>query len=174
VLIPERLSNFRCYAGKTSLEQFGLSDIELPKFESLTENIAGAGIAGEYESVVLGHFKSMVVKLKWLAVNAAGVLLLQPVVQDFDFRGSVQMQDTSLRALVTKPVRVTCSGQVKGMSLGKFEPGKRMDNDVDIEVGAISVFVDDIALVELDKFNMIFKVNGFDYLRSVRQDLGGI
>ena len=29
-------------------------------------------------------------------------------------------------------------------------------------------------VVELDKFNMVFRVNGTDFLAKVRQDLGGV
>lgn len=172
--IPERLSNFRVYSGTASLEEVGLSDVELPSFDALTENISGVGIAGELESVVLGHFKSMTVKLKWLALTATALRLLKPINQSLDIRGSIQVQDPALGALGTLPLRVTCRGQIKKLGLGKFEPGKRMDSDTELEVQAISIFHAGVAVIELDKLNMIFKVDGVDYLRSVRQDMGGI
>jgi P2 family phage contractile tail tube protein len=172
--IPERLINFRVYSGTDSLEQIGLADVELPRFESLTESIAGAGIAGDLESVVLGHFKTMVVKLKWLAPTAKAIQLLTPIKQSLDLRGSIQVQDAALGLLTSVPLRVACSGQIKSLGLGKFEPGKRMDSDTELEVAYISVSLDGVPLIELDKLNMVFKVNGFDYLRSVRQDMGGV
>lgn len=171
--IPERLINFKVY-DSNSKELIGLSDVELPKFDAMTESIAGVGIAGELESVVLGHFKSMQVVLKLLTPTDQAIKLLAPVVQAFDLRGSIQLQDPSAGALLTKPLRVSLRGQVKTFGLGKFEPGKKMESDVTVECQAISVFYDGVSLIELDKLNMIFKVNGFDYLRSARQDMGGV
>lgn len=170
--IPERLVNFRCYNGAAEL--LGMTDVELPAFDGLTENIAGAGIAGEYESPVLGHFKSQMVKLKWRTVTKAGLALLTPVRQVFDIRGSVQLQDPMLGTLVTQGWRVECTGQVKHVGLGKFEPGKVMGAETDMECAVIRIALNGEPLVELDKFNMIFKVNGIDYLRQVRTDLGGV
>ena len=69
-------------------------------------------------------------------------------------------------------LRVAVRGQVKSKGLGKLEPGKPLDAESDIEVAAISIYIDSAPLVELDKLNSIFRVNGFDYLRQVRVDLG--
>jgi P2 family phage contractile tail tube protein len=174
IQIPERLINFRVYAGPTSLDQVGMTDVELPNFDLMTESISGAGIAGEYDSVVLGHFKSMAVKLKWASVTALATQLLIPVQQTLDIRGSVQLQDPALGSLVTQALRIECRGQLKNLGLGKFEPGKRMDAVTEIECAVLRVFLDGVSLVEVDKFNMSFKVNGFDYLQQVRVDMGGI
>lgn len=171
--VPERLVNYRVY-DSDSKELLGLSDVELPKFESLTETINGAGIAGDFESVVLGHFKSQALKLKWLVPTSEAVVLLTPVMHALDLRGSVQNQDPSSGALGTTPFRVAVRGMVKGLSLGKFEPGKRMDADIDVEIASISVFHEGVELIQFDKFNFVYKVLGVDYLRSVRLDMGGV
>lgn len=172
--IPEKLVNFRAYGGVGSLEVLGLTDIELPKFEAITDTIAGAGIAGEYDSPVIGHFKSMTVKLKWRTFTRFAVALLAPVQQTFDFRASVQVQDPMLGALDTDAWRVEVRGQPKGMEPGKLEPGKPTDATCEIEVAKIILSNAGVPIVELDKFNMIYKVNGFDYLRKIRVDLGGV
>lgn len=172
--VPERLVNYRVYSGAGSLELLGTSDVELPKFDAMTESIAGAGIAGEIDSVVLGHFKSMTLKLKFLVPTKQAILLAAPQVQSIDIRGSTQQQDPMLGALATSPFRVTARGMVKQFDLGKFEPGKRMDSAIEIEIIAISVFQDGVELVALDKLNLSFKVLGVDYLQSVRVDMGGV
>jgi hypothetical protein len=172
--IPERLVNFRCY-GSDASEFLGMTDVELPSFEVMTESISGAGIAGEYASPVLGHFSSQVVKLKWRAITAKALGLLAPVRQTLDIRGSIQLQDPMLGSLITQAMRVECTGQVKHQNLGKFEPGKVMGAEVDLECAVIRVSLDGLPpIVEIDKFNMIFKVNGFDYLRQARTDMGGV
>jgi P2 family phage contractile tail tube protein len=173
VQIPERLIDFRCY-GADATEFLGMTDVELPAFEAMTETISGGGIAGEVESVVLGHFKSMSVKLKFRTPTEKAVALLAPVRQVIDIRGSIQMQDTQGGPLVTKSLRVECSGQVKHKAFGKLEPGKPMASEVDLEIATIRISVGGVLLVELDKFNSIFRVNNVDYLKQVRTDLGGL
>lgn len=171
--IPERLVNFRAYAdGGTQF--LGMTDVELPPFEVMTETISGAGIAGEYASPVLGHFSSQVVKLKWRSVTKEALLLLQPVYHALDIRGSMQMQDPALGQLLTKPIRFECRGATKHYSPGKFESGKAMGSELDLECVSIRLSFDGQLLVEIDKLNMIYRVNGTDFLQKARIDMGGV
>lgn len=61
--VPEKLINFRVY--NESEDLLGLADVTLPSFESMTETIKGAGLAGEIDSPVLGHYGSMEVEFNW-------------------------------------------------------------------------------------------------------------
>lgn len=172
--IPERLVNFRCFGGAGATELIGMTDVELPKFEAMTEKISGAGIAGEYDSPVLGHFGSMTVKLKWRAVNENQLSLLAPVLQVLDLRGSIQIQDPGLGQLLTQALRVEVRGQLKSGGLGKFEPGKPMETETEIEVATIRISLEGVPKIELDKFSSRFVVDGVDYLQKVRIDTGGV
>jgi P2 family phage contractile tail tube protein len=114
------------------------------------------------------------VKLKFRIATKAALRLLAPVKQVFDIRGSAQLQESISGNLISQGWRVECSGQPKHVGLGKFEPGKVQGVEVDIEVATIRISLDGEPLVELDKFNMIFRVDGVDYLAKVRADLGGV
>lgn len=171
--IPEKLVNFRCYLNGAD-EQIGLTDVELPSFEAMKETISGAGIAGEISSVVLGHFKEQMVKLKWRVVTAQSLSLLAPVIQTLDLRGSIQYQDPALGLLTTQAVRVSCTGQISLHTPGKLEAGKQMGAETDMDISAIRVSLDGVPVVVLDKLNFIFIVDGVDYLQKIRQDMGGV
>ncbi len=171
--IPESLTNFRCYGPDTS-EFFGVTDVELPDFDSLTEEISGAGIAGSYASPVPGHFGSQMVKVKFRQPTEKAVALLAPVFQAIQLYGSMKLQDPMLGSLVSKQVYVECRGQIKKFALGKMEAGKPMGAEIDMEISKILVKIAGVDMIELDKFNMIYKVLGVDYLRQVRNDLGGV
>lgn len=170
--IPERLVNFNAYNGAAQF--LGLADVELPAFEAMTETIAGAGIAGDYQSPVMGHFASQMVKLAWRTITQEGLALIAPVRHVLDIRGSVQVQDPMRGTLTTEAWRVECTGQTKRHTLGKLEPGKVMGAECDLEVAVIRISREGVPLIELDKFNMIFKVNNVDYLAKVRRDVGGV
>jgi len=170
--IPEKLVNFACYAGTGALEFLGMTDIDLPKLESMTDTIHGAGIAGEYDSPTIGHFKAMVVKLAWRTTTEAALGLLAPALHALDIRGSIQILDPMTGQLVTQALRLAVTGEVKGFEPGKLEPGKPMASTCEVEVAKLSIFLGGVPIIELDKFCGVFKVNGFDYLKSVRSDLG--
>lgn len=169
--IPERVVNFDCYDSSGTL-LLGMTDVELPKFESLSETISGAGLAGEIDSVVIGHFKSQQVKLKARTATQAALSLLVPNMQALALYGAMQLQDSAAGALVVQSLRIDVTGIPKMLDPGKFEPGKPMASEVEIEVYKIIVSIDDQPIVELDKTNYIFKVNGVDYLQQVRSALG--
>lgn len=171
--VPERLINFRVYNGAVG-EFIGVANVDLPPFEVMTESIAGAGIAGDYDSPVLGHFKSQVVKVSFLAPTKSQLDFFAPVRQVIDIRGSIQQQDPMLGTLTSQALRVECTGQVKSHTLGKMEPGKTMGSEFELECAVIRISLDGVPIIEIDKFNMIFKVNGVDYLAKARQDMGGV
>jgi uncharacterized protein len=174
VQIPERLVNFNVYGGPAANVFLGLATVDLPSFEVMKETISGAGIAGEYGSPVLGHFASQEVKLSFRTPTKSQMDMLAPTSQRFDIRGSIQLQDPMQGSVLTQPIAVECRGQVSSLVLGKLEPGKVMGAELTLECAVIRVKLNNVALVEIDKFNNVFKVNGFDFLASVRRDLGGV
>jgi P2 family phage contractile tail tube protein len=173
-LVPERLVNFRCYGGTGALEFLGMTDVELPKFDAMTEKIMGAGIAGEYDSPVLGHFGSQTAKLKWRTMTPAASGLLAPVQHALSIRGSIQIQDPMLGVLLTQAIVVEVRGQMKTFGPGKLEPGKPMETESEIECAVVRISIAGVPVVELDKFNFRYVVNGVDYLAGPRVDMGGV
>ena len=56
--------------------------------------------------------------------------------------------------------------------MGKFEPSELTDTEITFECDVISIKVNNIELFMHDKMNFINRVNGTDYLASVRTALG--
>ncbi|MGI6252135.1 MAG: phage major tail tube protein, partial [Aminivibrio sp.] len=87
-VVPEKNINFSVYLEGGDL--LGVAEVTLPPFEAMTETVKGAGIAGEFESVVLGHFGSMVVTLNWRNVTDSAIKLLAPRAHNLDLYGALQ------------------------------------------------------------------------------------
>lgn len=172
-LIPEKVINFRVYGGVAINEQLGLVDVELPKIEFMTETISGPGISGEIESTVLGHTKSLTVKLKWRVATRDGITLSAQLQHALQLRASIQDQDTASGVLATHSIVIDVRGKAKSNGLGKFEVGKAMDAETEIEAEYLKITLAGEKLVEIDKMNFKHEVDGFDYLATVRADLGG-
>lgn len=168
--IPEKLNNFSAFLnGNTWL---GVADVTLPNFESMTETLSGAGIAGEVDSPTLGHFSSMTTTINWRTVVQEALLLLGQKSHTIDFRGAQQTYNSSTGEYKMFGLRVSMKVMPKTGTLGSLTPASPTETSNEFEVTYIKIFIDGKEVLELDKFNFIFKVAGTDYLAPVRQLLG--
>jgi len=164
----EKLINFKIYNDATDL--LGIADAELPDLEWISETVSGAGIAGEVESPVMGHFKSMSLKLKWRSMTDYAAALARSKAHHLDCRGSIQKFDATAGEFKTVAVKCLVKGFPKKVGLGKFEMGKPQDNESELECIYLKLWIG--GKEKIDKYNYIAKVDGVDYLESVRSDLG--
>lgn len=169
-VIPAVLTDARVYKDGGGL--LGIGNVELPDFEALTESLTGLGIAGEVDAVVVGHFKAMTLKIKWNTTTKQALSLLEPVAHQLDIRGSVQSYDAGAGEYAHEGLKVVVKGQPKKAGLGKLEPAKKMEPESELEVVYIKVWQDGEELVELDKFNYVFRVMGKDATAKIRSNLG--
>ena len=168
--IPERLINFNVYSGNDVL--LGVAEVELPALEAMTDTISGAGIAGEYESPVLGHFGSMTATFSFRTLTDAGKTLLAQKSHEITIRGAQQVQNRATGAFDVQSVRVAMRATPKNLELGTFAVASTTDTSMEMEVTYIKIDVSGVTIVELDKLNTKFEVNGVDFLRGVRDALG--
>lgn len=166
--IPEKLISFRAYLEGDTL--IGVADVELPKLKAMTETVSGAGIAGEVESPVIGHYESMTATINFRTVNADVGTLATPKAHLLDFRGSQQVCDAGTYSTV--PVRVTMKAIPKQVDLGKFKVGAPTETGDEFEVIYLKLYVNGKERVEIDKYNSIARFDGVDVLEGVRADLG--
>lgn len=168
--VPERLINFRVFnEGKDLL---GVATVELPEIEAMSETVSGAGIAGEVESPILGHFGSMTTTFSWRTIEKAAMELAKQKWHAVDLRGSQQVHDAANGVYTTSAVRVSMRISPKTVSLGSFEPGATTDTEQEFEVSYIKLFIDGKCVLEIDKYNYVAKFGDEDMLAKVRKDLG--
>lgn len=168
--VPEKLINYRVYQDGADL--LGVADVTLPSLEAMTETIKGAGLAGEVDSPVLGHYGSMELQLNWRILYKPNALLAAPKGVMLDMRAANQVKDSESGAFVVQSTKVIARGVPKNTELGKFDVGTTSDTATTLEVDYLKVTVDGEDLIELDKYNYICKIGGVDYLSEVREALG--
>lgn len=168
--IPERLVGFRVYNDNNDL--LGIATVTLPTIEAMTDTVSGAGIAGEVESPVLGHYSSITISFNWRTIEKSAMSLASPGAHSVEVRGSQQIYDASEGTYSTKPVRMTLRIATKSTNLGSFETGSTTDTEQEFEVMYLKLYVDGKAAIEIDKFNYVAKFGDTDILSSVRGDLG--
>jgi hypothetical protein len=168
--VPEKLVNFRVY--RDGADMLGVADAELPSLEAMTDTVQGAGVAGEVDSPILGHYGSMTLTLNWRTVTGNTTILAQPQAHQLDLRGAMQVYDASNGAYKTVPLKVVCKAVPKNTGLGSLQAGSSQENSTEMEVNYIKVWVDGEEKIELDKYNFKCVIEGTDYLESVRDNLG--
>lgn len=170
MLIPEKLINFRVF--ENGADQLGLADVTLPTLEAITNTIKGAGLAGEIDSPVLGHIGSAKLELNWRTLDVPAAHFAAPKSFLFDIREANQVKDTGTGEYVIQGIKVVVRGAPTTAALGKGDMGTTSDTKTTIEVDYIKVTIDGKEVLEADKYNYIFKVEGKDYLKDVATALG--
>ena len=149
--IPERLINYRVYNEANAL--MGMATVDLPELQAMSDTVSGAGIAGEIDSPVLGHYQAMSSTFNWRTIERPALELAKQQAHQLE-------------------IRVVMRAIPKNFSLGSFEPGSTTDSSTEFEVVYLKIVVDDKEVVEIDKYNFIAKFGDTDMLESVRKDLG--
>lgn len=170
-IIPEKLNDYRVFVNALP-DLRGVADLQLPSLDAMTETVSGAGIAGEYESANLGHFQSMKLTLNWRMITDELLEFLKPETLQVDCRLANQEYDPTAGKHKFKPNRVVVKGNVTKNDLGKAEKGSPYDGSTEIEVIYMKLEREGKVLVELDKINYIYIVNGKDYMADIRKALG--
>ena len=168
--VPERLIGFRVYSESGDL--LGIATVDLPEIEAMSDTVSGAGIAGEVESPILGHFGSMTTTFTWRTIERKAMDLCKQTGHSVEVRGSQQLYNASTGEYSTASVRVSMRITPKTTSLGTFETGATTDTEQEFEVLYLKVYVNSLEVLEIDKYNYIAKFNGDDLLTRVRKDLG--
>ena len=123
------------------------------KINEYNAYLDGTKMIGVAASVTLPE-----VNMKTSTVSGVGVnLTLRASQQVYDKQGGYNF----------KGLRVVEIGRVKKFNPGKVEKGEAMEATVTLELTYLMIEVDGQQLLEVDKLNGIYKVNGTDMLAGV-------
>ncbi len=167
--VPEIINNYNVYNQGNKL--IGVSGtVTLPDFSPITEAINGAGILGEYEASIIGHYSSMEQVVPFRILDEDIFSLMDPRSPvDLTFRASEQMTDKATGGIEYRPIRIVERGRFKSFSGGTLDQGKQMGASVTFELLYILIEVDGKRMLEYDKLNAVFVVNEKDLLEDVRK-----
>ena len=168
--IDETVINFAVY--EDAVEYLGMSEVTLPEISNLTQEISGAGIAGNVESVITGHLAAMSLRLNFRTVTAAAIRLTEPRIHNIDLRVAQQGQNTRTNAIDITGMKYILRVEPKKFAPGKAAPASAADASGEYAVKYYAMYMDGVKKMEVDPLNFIYYINGKDYLASVRKVLG--
>jgi len=151
----------------------GISDeVTLPDFEALTETLSGAGILGEIDEPLLGHFKASEMEIPFRTLNEHMFRLASmSKALNLTLRASTQTIDTGNINTGAMPSRIVIKGKNKAITGGKLKQGEGTGSSIKVEITYILIEVNGAKKFELDKLNFVYKVNGVDLLKAIRKQV---
>lgn len=166
----ESVINFAVY--EDSVEYVGMAKATLPDLTSLTQTIQGAGIAGNVEAVILGHYDAMSLTLNFRTTTTQSIKLSEPRRHNIDLRVAQQIEDTVAGAVTVQKVKHILVVVPKKDAGGSLAPAATGDGSGEYAVRYWATYIDGVKYREIDPLNYIAYVNGTDYLADVRKALG--
>lgn len=170
MIIDQSTVNFAVY--EDGVEYYGMAKVGMPDISAITQTIAGAGIAGNVEAVVMGHYDTMTLTLNFRNTTPQSITLSEPRRHTIDLRVSQQVEDTAAVQVATRSVKHVMVVIPKAHKMGSVAEATPTDGSGEYAVRYWATYIDGTKVREIDPFNFICEVNGVDYLADVRTDLG--
>lgn len=168
-ILPEVLNHFNIY-NDAARKLIGVSgEIELPELEAITDTLEGSGVLGEIEDPVTGQFSSAKIKIPFAVLYEDYFSVLDTTnPPQLTLRASMQCMDPTTGATGYYPVKIVVRGKASTSNLGKVTKGKKMEAEVEMEILYIMIQINSKTVLELDKLNFKFVLNGKDMLAEIR------
>lgn len=142
-----------------------------PDIETMTDTIAGAGLMGEVDMPTPGQIGSMEGEITFNKTNEKFVKLFSPRAKTIEVRwvnDSIDSSNANVSMTANKEIMTIMP---KTASLGDIEGNATNEATLSFEVLYYQYFIDGKPILEIDKLNNIFKVDGVDYSAEIRNAL---
>lgn len=168
-VIPEVLNHFNVY-NDSAKKLIGISgELELPEMEAITDTLEGSGVLGEIEDPVTGQFSSMKMKIPFAVLYEDMFSIMNTTKPpQLTLRASMQCMDPSTGETGYYPVKIVVRGKASTSNMGKVVKGKKMEPEVELEILYIKIQINNKTVLELDKLNFKYILNGVDMLAKIR------
>ena len=168
--IDEAVINFQVFEGGTNY--FGMSEATLPEVNYLVQEISGAGISGNMESIILGHVEAMTLVLNFRTVTRDAIALLEPREHELELRVAQQHKLSERARSEVIGLKHVFVAKPKSFKPGSLAPMTPADASGEYAIYYWKMSIAGRRTLEIDIRNMIYFINGRDYLDEVRAVLG--
>ena len=166
----ESVINFAVY--EDSVEYVGMAGVTLPNLAAIVQTLSGAGIAGNVEVPVLGHYDVMSLTLNFRTTTEHSERLSEPRRHNIDLRMAQQIEDTVAGEVKVQSIKHVLVVVPKTDTGGTVAPAAPTNGSGEYSVRYWATYIDGAKVREIDPLNFICEVNGVDYLADVRKAIG--
>lgn len=164
--VPEKINEYNAYLDGERMVGV-VPDVDLPEIGMKASEVEGAGMLGVLDSPSIGQFESMEQEIKFNVLYSDAINMLNPLTAvNLTFRAAQQVYDKT-GGYVFKGLRIVEQGRVKKFKPGKLKRTEGMEATITMELTYILVEVDGTVMLEIDKLNQKYIVNGQDMLAGI-------
>lgn len=169
LIIPEVINNFNVYDESGGILVGVTAEMSMANLANKVATITGAGIGGSYDVPILGHSDQVDQEIPFRLLYKPVFEFANPMkVVGLNVRGAIQVTDKSTGVSDFAGFRYMVRGRTKSMEPGSLKPGEAMNAKVTLGCLYILYEIDGVKLIEIDKLNNIYCVNGVDLMQKVR------
>lgn len=150
----------------------GLTTVDLPDFNFLTDEVSGPGIMGNLAIPAIGHTESLEITLNWRTITDDAMKFLTPHAHDLKLCSSQHNYDSKKATTLSEPVKIEFRGLLKQSPLGKLEKSVETESKSTFELITLKITIDRGVWLDYDKLNYKFEINGFNYLKDFKKSVG--
>lgn len=168
IVFPEVINNFRVYNDANRV-MGTTAEINIAELQAMTATVSGAGILGEYNTSVVGMFKSMSQEIPFRMIDRDFFTMLNTGEQSkVVLRSSVQQRNRETGGTIsTSAMRFVFRGHPTAAKFGTVKIGELMNASITLELTYMLAEIDGTTMLELDKLNSVYKVAGKDLLKDI-------
>lgn len=166
--IPQVVNRYNLYRKGTKL--VGLTgEVELPAVTMVTDTLEGAGTGGNMDIPVIGLTENIDIQIPFMSLTKDLFSLANPgEAEDLTLRGAIQGTDPATGKISYTSIAISMRGTVKEITPGTVKAGGKMESSVTMTLSYYKIALDGETVLEIDKLNNVFVVNGDDVLKEVR------
>ena len=166
--VPEKINEYNAYLDGEKMVGV-VPDVDLPEIGMKASEVEGAGMLGVLDSPAIGQFESMEQEVKFNVLYSSAINMLNPLTAvNLTFRAAQQVYDKT-GGYAFKGLRIVEQGRVKKFKPGKLKRAEGMEATVTLELTYILVEVDGTVMLEIDKLNQKYVINGQDMLAGIAE-----
>ena len=155
-----------------AIEFVGMAQLTLPSLIQKVAVINGAGIGGDVEVPIRGHYDAMTVSMNFRAYTPRIASLREQRIHILECRVALQSEDRVAGVVIAESVKHVFKLLPKSKSGGNVAPASPSDTTIEFACRYWATFFDGKLLEENDPLNRIDTINGVDYYAEIRRALG--
>lgn len=168
-MIKTHLVN-RFGAYRSGKEMIGVAgELTLPEVTNLTDTMEGAGTGGNMDVPVVGLIEDMEIEIGFMSLCNDIFSIMDPTeAVSLSLNGAIQGTDAGTGAVGYVPVSIAVRGIMKKFAPGSMKAGAKMSSSVTLGLSYYKIVLDGKTMLEIDRLNGVFVINGKDILEKVR------
>lgn len=147
------------------------ASVKRPSIENMTETIKGSGIMGEIDFPTLLQIAAMEYEISFKNASKEAIELFAQKTQHLEIRWATDYLDTSTSKVSLRANKDIIQGVPKKIDLGSIETNAGNEATLPLEILYFKHIQDGETLIEIDKLNNVFIINGVDYAAPLREAL---